>query len=84
MKFIIRTRFFILKYTLDTFNQVRKIGCAFSATSPGAQLNSRFGALPNPWALPCEPNEMFKNHSKTIPIPNTDLIQVKIIDITLK
>ena len=41
-------------------------------------ITGRSGPLPNPWGLPCQPNQMFVDHKKTIPLPNTDTVQVEI------
>ncbi len=69
---------------METFNQTRSILCAYSPISSGNQCVFNGDVLPDPWSLPCTPNEMFVNHRKLINLPNTDMIQVGFILISFK
>ena len=71
------TFFFCYKQlTLETFGEGRSTKNKSKPYKGGVVDGPENGPPPPPWAIPCEPNQMFSTHKIKLEVPHTSVIKV--------
>ena len=69
-------RIYCLQLTLETFGEGRTTKNKSVPYKGGMVDGPENGMPPPPWAIPCEPNEMFNTHTIKIDVPHTSVVKV--------
>ncbi|XP_033118211.1 protein SSUH2 homolog [Anneissia japonica] len=66
-----------LHYQLETYTESRITKRVCVPYRGGIVDGPHMGAPPPPWSMPCHPDSLFKDHTKTMEIPHTSDVRVR-------
>ena len=66
----------LFQYTLESYCEARETGYKNEPYRGQPVDGPEMGIPPPPWAIPVQPDSLFQNHTKLMPVPHTGVVKV--------